>query len=295
MPHQGLGASTQAHSQEEAGLQPLIKRWVKAVSLQGCCSNHGSWKIDRQVITAAAAIAIVAGSIGIWNYPPARNFLSRRQTFSIEISARDDLTAILQKKFKARTRKFSGYAWTVEPISPAATFSSMKTPGSSSKPELQKRYRRNHRCPERRSPRRGATARIQAILAQAHLFRYYLIEGERDKSEAVKLAGEAEAAPESPEVMVALGEVFNAIGWQRDAIQTLTAWPVRNTPAIQMCSSALPELTISAAMTTRGSQKYYQATIDARFKQDGQYFWSDYNELGAFYFSRGKYEMAVWN
>jgi serine/threonine protein kinase/tetratricopeptide (TPR) repeat protein len=260
----------------------LLKSWI--------------WKIDRKVITAASAIAIVAGSIGIWNYPPARNFLSRRQTISIEISARDDLTAILQKKFKGSNPEvlravmnsgtdLSGRDVLVDEDARALRQNQDYKKGIDEIIDVLKK----------KIAAEGATAQIQAILAQAYLFRYYLIEDERDKSEAVKLAGEArKLAPESLEVMIALGEVFNAIGWQRDAIQTLTAADSKY--------PGNPDVLIGLARAYDiggdddvAAEKSYQAAIDARFKQDGHYFWSDYNELGAFYFSRGKYEMAVWN
>lgn len=252
-----------------------------------------AWRIDRKAVASIAAIALIALSYGIWRYTPLSGyFAAPRPTVSIEITARDDLAAILRKRFngsnpdalRAAMRGADGDYFDIAADEDARAL------------RRNQDYRRGIdeviAALRAKIGSQAPTAQIYAILAQAWLFRYFLTEDEKDKTEAVDAAGRARKLdPDSLEVMTALGEVFNAIGWQREAIELLVAAD-RKYPDNPDVLAGLARAYDISGRDDDAAGRCYQAAIDARIRRDGRPFWGDYNELGAFHFSRGRYDRA---
>jgi serine/threonine protein kinase/Tfp pilus assembly protein PilF len=142
------------------------------------------------------------------------------------------------------------------------------------------------------------SAEVYALLAQSHLFKYYL-SANRDDLEACRkdLQTAQSLNPNSFEVQLALCEMFNAI---RSPEQTITimekarqearyANDPRGIYALARAYAALKPAREEDAV------RLFNEAIGACESQSPGQCAKYYNQLGAFYFFRGQYEKAITN
>jgi len=139
----------------------------------------------------------------------------------------------------------------------------------------------------------GESAQLYAILAQAYLFKFYLTKDTKDKDGALQaVRGAQRLNTKIPAVIVAQGNVLFSIGLPAEATEIFEK-------ARQKYPDE-PEILLGLAMAHEFSgdeeeqaEGLYRAVIDARQKREGKSYWGDFNELGAYYFERGRYEQAI--
>ncbi len=141
------------------------------------------------------------------------------------------------------------------------------------------------------------SAKLYAILAQAYLFKFQLTRDTNDKDnalDAIRMAHSLDA--ESPDVLVTQGNVLISVGEFNKAIEVFDK--ARN----QRPDDPGPEILLGLAMAhdfngdeNDQAEGLYRAVIDARQRREGKPYWGDFNDLGVFYFERGRYEEAADN
>jgi len=141
----------------------------------------------------------------------------------------------------------------------------------------------------------GESARLYAILAQAYIFKFYLTKDTKDKDDALKAVRAAKSSgAETLEVLIAEGNTLISVGKYDEAIETFEkARGLRP-------DEPEPEILLGLAMAHdfSGDEKgqaegLYKAVIDARRQREGKPYWGDSNDLGMYYFERGRYEEAT--
>jgi serine/threonine protein kinase len=136
-------------------------------------------------------------------------------------------------------------------------------------------------------------AYLFALIAQAHLFRYYLASDIQDKEKALQACSEAKKlAPQAIEVQVMLGELFNAIGLPDEAIYTFQE-ALKN-PQSTNNPKILHGLASSYYLKEDNNQAeilYGRAITECERQSNGRCA-TYYNERGAFYSILGKYSLA---
>lgn len=264
------------------------------------------WKIDfllgkmsrkTAIISSVSAIVLIIALALVlaWRYTPFNNWAREYLGTAIVIKEGDDLTTILPKKIPG------AYPSLVR----AALMPDQQT--SIDLLEQSDALRKNEDIPNaiddiitllNDSIKDGkATAQLYAVLAQAHLFKFYLSAKHEDKEAAIAACKQAQKLnPEKFEVLVALGDLFNAIDSPDQSLavfnQALQDAKHPNDPYVFYG--------LAAAYETKGdddlAESYYQRSIAECEKQpDKQKCWPYFNELGAFYFFRGKYDKAEIN
>jgi serine/threonine protein kinase/Flp pilus assembly protein TadD len=139
----------------------------------------------------------------------------------------------------------------------------------------------------------GKSAQLYAILAQAYLFKFYLIKDPTDKNSALQAVREAlKFNAETPVVIVAQGNVLIEIGEHSEA-----------SALFEKARQKYPDdpdilLGLAMALKLSGDEKeqaegLFKAVIDARQKRDAKPYWGDFNELGVYYFEKGNYQQAA--
>jgi serine/threonine protein kinase/Flp pilus assembly protein TadD len=137
------------------------------------------------------------------------------------------------------------------------------------------------------------SAKLSAILAQAYLFKFYLTRDVKDKDNAlsaIRMAQNLNA--ESPDVLITQGNVLISVGEYDEAIEIFEK--ARSERPDE------PEILLGLAIANDFSgdkkeqaERLYKEVIDARQRQGGTTYWGDFNDLGWYYFVRGRYEEAA--
>ena len=139
------------------------------------------------------------------------------------------------------------------------------------------------------------SAKLYAILAQAYLFKFHFSRDAKEKDNALNALRMALSLnAESLDVQVTQGNVLISVGEFNEAIAVFEK--ARN----QRLDEVEPEILLGLAMAHDfgGDEKgqaegLYMAAIDARKRREGKSFWGDFNDLGMFYYERGRYEQAI--
>jgi serine/threonine protein kinase/Flp pilus assembly protein TadD len=255
------------------------------------------WKIDRRTALALAVSVFALALILAWNRTPLKDWVRRSQGLSIEITTRDDLATILAGRIKG--------------ADPELVRAALTPDQQSSVDLLAQSYalRENHEYPEEidriiaalnerintgREP--AQLPQLYSILAQAHLLKFYLNSKIEDKNAAVAACQKAYAlSPETFEVRVALGNISNAIKSHDQAVNIFEGLRQKqeygNAPEVLGGLALAYDLNDSEADDNLAESLYTQAISECQ-KQGGQQCWEYYSDLGAFYFTRGRYDLA---
>lgn len=136
-------------------------------------------------------------------------------------------------------------------------------------------------------------AQFYTLLAQAHLFKFYLKSRPEDKDAAVSACQSArKLSPESFDVQLALGRLFNAIDSPAEAIAILEK--ARQNPQHKDDVRLLSDLATAYNLNAEDERAVplYEAAIKICNQQTPGKCASYYNELGGYYFMVGNYERA---
>ena len=249
------------------------------------------WKVDRKTAVTLAATALVLAFVLAWKYTPLKDWVRRSQGLSIEITNRDDLSTILAREVKG-----------ADP----ALIQAALMPGQQSSIDLlaqSNELRENQDYPQKvdqiiaalneRLKEGKDLAQLYAILAQAHLFKYYLTSKVEDKNAAVEACQKAFALkPDTFEVQVALGNLSNEIASIDQAINIFEG--LRQKEEYKHAPEVLGGLASAYDLKQDDvlAETFYQQAIDECAKQRGRQCWEYHSDLGGFYFFRGKYDLA---
>ncbi len=254
-----------------------------------------AWKINRQMAWALASTTIALALILAWQYTPLEDWVRLAVGSGIVIMEKDDLATVLSRKVEGAD---------VEQIRAALVPEQQSSIDLLAQKDLlhkNKHYPQaiNELIIELNKLIIGGkgSAQIYAILAQAHLFRYYLSSKNEDKYAAVQACEKAQALnPEAFEVQLVLGEMLNALNSPDQAIVILNK--ALQHPQKPNDTEALYGLALAYDLKGDDNQaeELYERTIDeCKSQPSGQSCERYFNELGAFYFMRGKYSQAEAN
>src|SRR5262249_22284629 len=228
------------------------------------------------------------------NYTPLRGvFFPPKKRISL--AEKKDLAAILQEAIKGMTPELVRAALTPDKQSSDELLQSEQWKKLMDKPDNKQAVEDVINELNSLIEREGESAKLYAILAQAYLFKFYLTKDTHDKDKALKAIRAAKShGAETLDVLIAEGNALVAIGEFNEAIQIFEK--ARN----QRPDEPEPEILLGLAMAhdfsgdEKGqSEVLYKAVIDARRKRDGNSYWGDFNDLGWYYFERGRYEHAA--
>ena len=250
------------------------------------------WKIDRRTKLAFAAAALVLLAflavkytvLGDLLFPPKKR---------ISIAGKNDLAAILQEAIQGMTSDLAHAALMPDKQSSDELLQSEQWKALMNNAdnrqviediisELKDVIRRD-----------GESAKLYAILAQAYLFKFYLTKDPKDKDDALAAVRRAKNfSAETPEAPIAEGNALISIGEFNEAIEVFEKARSQQPDEPEML------LGLALAHDFSGDEKdqaegFYRATIDARQKREGKPYWGDFNDLGWYYFERGRYEQAA--
>ncbi len=248
------------------------------------------WKIDRKTVVTLAAAAIMLAFILSWRYTPLKDWVRLSVGTGIVIRENDDLTTILSRK--------------VQGADPELVRAALM-PDRQTSDDLLKQsdaLRENEDYPEtideiikalnERIKEGKESAQLYAILAQAHLFKFYLFARPEDRDAAVAACQEAQNLnPESFEVLIALGDLLNVFELPEQAIRIFEKANTKkpDDPHVFYGLAAAYDLKQD---NDRAESLYNKSIQECKKQSDRRRCWPYLNELGAFYFALGEYDQA---
>ena len=257
-----------------------------------------TWVLGHKTKVGLVTTGILLGLALAWQYTVFKNWVQAAVGTSIVITDKDDLTTILAREAKGIDLDLIRAALMPEQQSSsdllAQNESLLKNQFSS---EFIKEIIQtlNEQLKEEKDTKK--LAQLNAILAQAHLFNFYLSSKTEDKDAAVKACQKArDLNPESPEIQIVLGELFNAIDSPDQAIAMLEKAhqdkQYLNDPRVLCDLARAYELKQDR---DEQAEKFYDTAIAECESSSSGRCARYYNELGAFYFFGGEYEKAIVN
>ncbi|MFN0084691.1 MAG: protein kinase domain-containing protein [Blastocatellia bacterium] len=248
------------------------------------------WRLGRAAKVSMLTAGMLLAMVSIWRTTPVKDWLRVGMGAPV-YTEKNDLTDLLARKVNG-----ADPAQIRAALIPDHAFSQELLAQSES-------LRRNQDYPNAIASiidelnaeiRNGKeTAWHYAILAQAHLFQFYLSSNPADKDAAMAAGRKADALnPEAPEVRIALGNLFNAIASYDQAIQIFEG--LRRRPEFTNAPPVLAGLAwahMEKGSDEEAEQLFLQA-IEACKNQGGRQCWEYQSDLGEFYFHHEKYDQA---
>jgi serine/threonine protein kinase/Flp pilus assembly protein TadD len=250
------------------------------------------WKIDRRTKIAFAATALALVAVLVWQYTPVGDWLPLPDN-RIAISDENDLAVILPKAIEGITSDLVRAALLPDKQSSDDLLQNGQWKALLDKPDNKQAIEDVINALKRMIERKGETAQRYAILAQAHLFKFYLTKEAGDKDEALQAVQKAQSLnAENPATLIAQGNVLISVGKLKDAAavfeQARRQYPDE------------PDVMLGLAMAhdfsgdeENRAEELYKAAIDVRQRREGNKYWGDLNDLGWYYFERGSYQQAA--
>lgn len=258
-----------------------------------------TWKLNKRMVAAFSAGAVILVLLGIGRYTPLFDPLLRpKKEMTIRLTRESDLASILRDNLKGTD---------------AGLIRAPLYPGKHASQELLdteewRRVKDNREnsavlaavieALKSRIASEPGSAQLQAILAQAHLFRFYLSGEAGEKDRAAEAARQAQrllretGSSDQLAVDLAVGNVLLALEKHQEAIDIFEKARARHPDD--------PDLLLGLAMARDSAgdeagevEKIYQSAIDARRKKQPGAEWEEQNELGWFYYDDGRYDRAA--
>lgn len=287
-------AITEAITENKFVLLLYLKTWIE--KLKG---RMKIWfgKLSRKQKAAFRATSFILGMALLLlalNYTPLRGVLFPDKK-RISLTEKKDLAAILQEAIQGMTPELVRAALMPDRQSSDELLQSEQWKKLMDKPDNKQAVEDVINGLKNLIEKDGESAKLSAILAQAYLFKFYLTKDTKDKDNALTAVRVAKGfGEETLEVIIAEGNTLNSVGEYNEAIE------VFEKARRQRTGEPEPEILLGLAMAHdfSGDEKnqaegLYKAVIDARQRREGKPYWGDYNDLGVYYFERGRYGEAA--
>ncbi len=248
------------------------------------------WRLGRATKGGILIVALLLAAGTLWRYTPVREWLRVAMGAPV-YTEKNDLTDLLAGRIKG--------------ADPAQIRAALMPDQAASQELLAQgeALRRNQDYPKaidaiiddltRQIQEGKETAWHHAMLGQAHLFRFYLSARQEDKDAAIAATQRARARnPEAPEVLLVLGNLFNAIASYDQAIQIFEG--LRGRPGFADAPAVLAGLAWAnkEKRNDEAAERLFLQAIEACRAQGGRPCWEYQSDLGEFYFYRDRYVEA---
>jgi serine/threonine protein kinase/tetratricopeptide (TPR) repeat protein len=253
------------------------------------------WKIERKTAITMAATALVLIIVLAWRYTPLEDRVREFMGAGFIIKENDDLTTILSERVQGADAELLRAA--LMPDQQSAIDLLEQSDELRENEDYLEVIDEIIKALNEDFKKEKVSAQRYAILAQAHLFKFYLLAKHEDKDAAVTACQKAQSLnPETFEVLLVLGDLFNAIGSADQAIpifeKALSNPQNPNDPRALLGQAIAYDL---KGNDERVEQLYKLSIAECEKRSGGRKCWPYYNELGAFYFSQGEYDQAEKN
>lgn len=249
------------------------------------------WKIDRRTKLASFAIFLVVIAALALKYTPLGDLIIPTERFVL--NEKTDLAIILREKIKGLTPELVRAALMPNKQTSESLLQNQQWKALMDKPESRQAVEVVISALKGRIEDEGESAQLYALLAQACLFKFYLTKDAKEKNEALQFLIKAQGLnSQTPLTLIAQGNVLIALEKHREAIETLDRangqYP--GEPDILLGLAVAHDLSGDSENLAQG---FYETAIEARKRRDGKALWTDYDDLGWYFFERGDYARAA--
>ncbi len=247
-----------------------------------------TWKIDRKTAVALALPVMILSLFGLWRYTPLSEYLLQAHPQIIQ----DDLSTILPGRLKGASPDLIRAALNPQNQTSIDLLGQDEAKSLRENEDNRKGIEEIIAALKSRIELQGGTAQVYAVLAQAHLFKFFLTRDSADKDEAIKAVRQARTfGGETGQILTAQGNVLLAVERFDEAIEVFEKARAldQNNPDVYLGLAMAHDFSGDAQQL---AERYFLEAIEARKRRDGKPYWGDLNELAAYYYDRGRYDQA---